>query len=239
MTSTPWGGLVSYKPSTSSTMDDAQALEDSGWPEGSLAWAGYQSAGRGRHSGRTWRAEPDASLLFTVYWRPERFAVPSFAPSLTVGLGLCRWLESLSSSLQGAINLKWPNDVYWNDAKLAGILVRRRLNAGPGSIHAGIGLNLAPPQGEGFRTVATSLVEVGLALSPVEALESLLPHLASALAESQPRLACEQWLWRLNDSFSVTLPDGSVRSGLVRGLDEAGSLVLEGPSGRDSISSGE
>jgi len=220
-------------------MDDAQALEDAGWPTGSLAWAGYQTAGRGRHRGRTWVAEPGSSLLFTLYWGPEAFAVPSFAPSLTVGLGLCRWLESFSGS-EGSVALKWPNDVYWEDRKLAGILVRRRLTAsGPGSVHAGIGINLTRPPEAGFRTAAAALCDLGPSLSPAEALEGLLPYLASALADLDPRGACEQRLWRRHLDLSLTLPDDSVRSGLVRGLDPSGGLLLEGPSGLEVVNSGE
>jgi len=239
--STPWGGQVVYRSSTGSTMDDAQALEAQGVPEGSVAWAGFQTAGRGRFPDRVWHSAPGANLLFTVYWNPDRFRVPFFAPSLTVGLGLCFWLESLTLPPSIPIALKWPNDVYLADRKVAGILVRRRLGAaGPGSIHAGVGVNLLPSEPRGdFRSPATSLAEVGCRLSPAQALEGLLPALARALAAPDPRSDCVGRLWRQNQELALVLPDGQTRQGLVRGLDEAGGLLLEGAGGLEVLSSGE
>ena len=223
-------------------MDDAQLLEDEGAPDGSLAWAGFQTAGRGRHPGRVWKGEPGASLLFTVYWTPEQFRVPHFAASLTVGLGLCFWLEGLGLPSEFPVRLKWPNDVYLAERKVAGILVRQRwTSGGPGTIHAGIGINLTFPADSGFRTTAGSLADAGLFLSPERALETLLPALAVALDHPDPQAACEQRLWRLGAEMELSQPDqnGSPRRGLVRGLDVAGRLVWDGPSGREAVSSGE
>ena len=240
MTSTPWGGLVFYKPSTTSTMDDARDLEARGEPDGSVAWAGHQTAGRGRHPGRVWHDDPGASLLFTVYWSAARFRVLRFAPSLTVGLGLCLWLEGLGL-LPGAVGLKWPNDVYVDNKKVAGILVRQSWGSTGGAVHAGIGVNLFPPrESEGFRTSACSLAGVGVALTPDQALGSLLPALALALDHTDPRTACEQRLWRRGLEMELTVP-GTVtpRQGVVRGLDDEGRLVWDGPAGREFVSSGE
>jgi BirA family biotin operon repressor/biotin-[acetyl-CoA-carboxylase] ligase len=221
-------------------MDDARDLEDRGEPDGSLVWAGYQSAGRGRHPGRVWKGEVGSSLLFTIFWNQHRFRVPGFAPSLTVGLGLCLWMESLLPSGPAA-QLKWPNDVYWNDRKIAGILVRRRLGTGPGSIHAGIGVNLAPPQDTtGFRAEAGALTDAGLKLTPEHALSSLLPALALALDHPDPRSACEERLWRRDGPMALTVTGADeARTGLVRGLDAQGRLLWEGPGGLEAVSSGE
>jgi BirA family biotin operon repressor/biotin-[acetyl-CoA-carboxylase] ligase len=221
-------------------MDDAQELEDRAEPEGSLAWAGVQTAGRGRHPGRVWQGAPGDSLTFTVYWSASRFRVPGFAASLTVGLGLCLWLEALGAA-PGRVRLKWPNDVYLDDRKLSGILVRQRWSAtGPGRIHAGIGVNLAAPASAGLRTPAASLAEAGLNLTPEQALSSLLPSLAQALGHPSPRQACEARLWRLGEEMELSTPsDDRPRRGVVRGLDEGGGLVWDTASGREVVSSGE
>lgn len=240
MTSTPWGGTVVYVPSTGSTMDDARDLEARGAPDGSVVWAGFQTAGRGRHLGREWKGNPGESLLFTVYWNPCRFRVPGFAPSLTVGLGVCLWLESLGLSFDLPIRLKWPNDVYLADAKLAGILVRQSWGAGAGSIHAGIGVNLAAPADGGFRSPASSVAQGGVRVSPDQALDSLLPFLAQALEAPDPRDACEQRLWRRGQEMSLSLPGmEKTEPGIVRGLDPQGRLWWEGPRGLEAVSSGE
>lgn len=238
---TPWGGRAEYVPATSSTMDDAQALEDSGAPDGSLVRAGWQSSGRGRRPDRAWVSDPGHNLLFTIFWAPERFAVPTFAPSLTVGLGVCLWLESLGLDSGFPVGLKWPNDLYLGDRKAGGILVRRRWTAsGPGAVHAGIGINLkSPPSGPEYRTAPTSLAEAGVVLGPEEALAGLLHHLAGALAHPDPRSACEARLWHRNQEVDLTLPDGACRRGTVRGLDDAGALVWGRSGVREVLTAGE
>ena len=239
---TPWGGRVAFTETTASTMDDALALEDRGEPDGSVAWTGFQTAGRGRHSGRAWTAEPGDSLLCTVFWNPYRFSVPNFAPSLVVGLGLCLWVEGLGAPAS-RVRLKWPNDLYLDGKKAAGILVRRRISAsGPGSIHAGIGVNLRNPQDVGkFRTPASSLSDLGVDLTPERALGTLLPALATALSHPDPRSACESRLWSLGQDFALSTPDaqGFVRRGRVLGLDGEGCLIWDRGSGPETVSSGE
>lgn len=236
---TPWGGSIHYRATTTSTMDDAQALEDEGAPDGSLVWAGEQTAGRGRHPGRTWNAAPGASLLFTVFWRPSRFRVPDFAASLTVGFGVCLWLESLGLGAEHRISLKWPNDVYLGDRKLAGILVRRRLSSGLGSVHAGIGINLLPPVADAYRTTPTSLAEAGRSLAPDEALVGLLPFLAAALDHPEPRSQCAARLWRRGQPLTLSFPDGRSASGIPRDLADDGALIWDTERGREVLSSGE
>jgi BirA family biotin operon repressor/biotin-[acetyl-CoA-carboxylase] ligase len=237
---TPWGGRTEYRSTTSSTMDDAQALEDSGAPDGSLVQAGFQTAGRGRYPDRSWVSAPDENLLFTVYWSPNRFRVPEFAPSLTVGLGLCLWLEALDLGPRAPVSLKWPNDVYLGDQKVAGILVRRRWTAGgPRSVHAGIGVNLKPTlDPSGFRTPAANLADFGFRQSPAEALDGLLHALAVALDHPDPRGACESRMWRRGADLELNLPGGRDH-GVVVGLDPEGQLVWDTPRGRQTVSSGE
>lgn len=240
---TPWGGRVEARETTASTMDDARALEDSGAPDGSLVWARHQTAGRGRLADRAWVDEPGSSLLFTAYWSPARFRVPEFAPSLTVGLGVCLWLEQLGLAADAPVSLKWPNDVYLGEKKVAGILVRRRLTAaGPQSIHAGIGINLSNPGDQtGFRRPATSLAAAGVTLSPEEALEGLLPALAAALVHPDPRGECEARLWRRGAEAELSIPDAQspARVGLVAGVDPAGRLLWRVGGVLELVSSGE
>jgi len=174
--------------------------------------------------------------MFTGFWSPSRFRNRDFSPSLVVGLGVCLWVESLVPS--APVSLKWPNDVYLGDAKLAGILVRSRWTAGgPRSFHAGVGVNLRVPTGE-FRTPPTGLVAWGVDLRPSQALESLLPFLAQALDEPQPQGLCESRLWRRGAEVELNLGTGPVR-GFVRGLDAAGRLLWEGPRGLEALTSGE
>lgn len=239
----PWGGTCWYTPETFSTMDDARDLEARGEPGGSLVVAGYQSQGVGRHQGRNWLSAPGDSLLFTVFWPASLFAVPTFAPSLVVGLGVCRWLQGLAWAASPQIALKWPNDVYLDGRKVAGILVRSRLSStGPHSYHAGVGINLRQQHFAGeFRQQPTSLALHGVSLSPEVALGELLPHLQAALALVDPKTACEGLLWRRGEVLSVQVPDtgSTVVEGAVLGLDAAGGLRVATSAGEVVVNSGE
>lgn len=93
-----------------------------------------QTAGRGRR-GRTWLATPGCSLTFSVLWRfPPGIQLQGL--SLAVGLAVAQGLEALGIE---QVQLKWPNDIWLNQAKLGGILIE---TAPHGNLIIGIGLNL-------------------------------------------------------------------------------------------------
>lgn len=112
-------------------LDEARA----GAPEGVVAVADHQTAGRGR-LGRTWEAPPGAALLCSVLLRP---ALPVERLHLAVAV------VSLAAkdALGGVPALKWPNDLLLGDLKLAGVLAEADLPA----VVVGIGINVtwAPP----------------------------------------------------------------------------------------------
>ena len=105
-----------------------------------------QTAGRGRR-GRNWFSPLAASLYFSLYWRLEQGIQSAMGLSLVVGLALVRLLKQ---QYQVEAKVKWPNDVYVDNRKLAGVLVELA-----GQAHAacdvviGIGLNIQLPEGAG------------------------------------------------------------------------------------------
>ncbi|MDD5250159.1 MAG: biotin--[acetyl-CoA-carboxylase] ligase [Rhodocyclaceae bacterium] len=136
-----------------STNSELMRRAEAGAPSGTVVAAERQTAGRGR-MGRSWFAEPGASLTFSLLWR--------FAPgtwphglSLAVGVALAEALEKTGVT---KLALKWPNDLLLDGRKLAGTLVELV----PGSPHAaviGIGLNLRLPRDmpEDVRALAAAL----------------------------------------------------------------------------------
>ncbi len=108
-------------------LDEARA----GAPEGLVAVADHQAAGRGRR-GRTWEAAPGSSLLVSVLLRPGAWR-PALGPDrvhlLTMAAGLA--LADAVGLVAGIeAGLKWPNDLVVGDRKLAGLLAeaeRQRL----------------------------------------------------------------------------------------------------------------
>jgi BirA family biotin operon repressor/biotin-[acetyl-CoA-carboxylase] ligase len=124
-------------PSTNSHA--ASLLKNKRVPEGSVVYTNYQSAGRGQ-AGNKWESEENKNLLISIILYPNMIN-PSdqFQLSMIISLGICDFLQHYTNG----ISIKWPNDIYVNDDKIAGILIE---NAIMGNIieHtiAGIGLNI-------------------------------------------------------------------------------------------------
>jgi BirA family biotin operon repressor/biotin-[acetyl-CoA-carboxylase] ligase len=121
-----------------------------GEPEGVVAVADEQTAGRGR-LGRSWLAPPGAALLVSVLLRP-RVSVER-VHLVTIAAGLAA-IDAVRELTRIDARLKWPNDVVVDDRKLAGILAEAD---GAGAVVVGMGCNLHgdwfPPE---LREIATA-----------------------------------------------------------------------------------
>ena len=95
-------------------------------------YTGYQTAGRGQ-TGNSWESEADKNLLCSILLPPNKNL---YFLNIAVGVAIIRLISE-------PLTIKWPNDIYWRDKKLAGILVENAIigNEVKYSI-AGIGLNL-------------------------------------------------------------------------------------------------
>lgn len=114
-------------------------LAEKALSEGCVIIADYQTAGKGQ-TGNSWEAERGANLLFSLLLRPDFLpADRQFVISQITSLSVKETLEAYTDS----ISVKWPNDVYWKDRKICGMLIENDL-AGTlldASI-IGIGLNV-------------------------------------------------------------------------------------------------
>jgi BirA family transcriptional regulator, biotin operon repressor / biotin---[acetyl-CoA-carboxylase] ligase len=107
--------------------------------EGTIIHTNYQTAGRGQ-MGNTWESETDKNLLLSIILYPSLIkAEEQFIISKAVSIGICDFLERYLSN----VFIKWPNDIYVNNDKIAGILIENSI------IHdeinhtiVGIGLNI-------------------------------------------------------------------------------------------------
>lgn len=211
---------------------------EAGAPSGSVLAARRQTAGRGR-LGRSWFAEPGASLTFSLLWRFPPGTLP-LGLSLAVGVALAEALAELGVE---DVRLKWPNDLQRGGRKLAGVLVELV----PGAPHAaviGIGVNRRLPASlpDDVRATAAGL---DIEVSPDELLARLLTALHGVLGEFAAGgfvALRDRWLARCShmDSLVSVLSEFAVPlNGRCVGVDVDGALMLETPVCVQRILSGE
>jgi len=116
-----------------------EMIREKSLPEGFVVQTDFQSAGKGQ-VGNSWESEEGRNLLFSMVLYPQRVTVDNqFLLSQLVSLGI---KEALDEYTDG-ITVKWPNDIYWNDKKLVGILIENSLQGTKiKSSVIGIGLNV-------------------------------------------------------------------------------------------------
>lgn len=227
---------------TASTNDLAARLGKAGGEAGTVVFAERQTAGRGRH-GRRWMADQGRSLLLSMIL--ELPAKSSHWPGLTplVAVAAARATES---RCQEPVLIKWPNDLWLRGRKLGGILTElHHSTAGRPFAVAGLGVNVRQPRKEWpeeLRDKAVALEEVtGHPTDRNELAACLLEETARLLQATSPAALLDEYRQRsmlLDQWVEVQTGSGSL-TGLVVGIDELGSLLLESDSGRQSISSGE
>ena len=228
-----------------STNSELMRRAERGAPAGTVIVADRQSAGRGRR-GRTWLSEPESSLTFSLLWRFSGPLARLSGLSLAVGVALARALEGLGA--QG-VCLKWPNDVLLRDgegyAKLAGILVELSAEARGTQAVIGIGLNLAPPDGDlpqpaaGLSQSCHAVPERHVILAAI--LLELAGVLETVAVDGFPGLKSD-WQQRHAWQDQPVQILGEATAPLVGrclGADGDGALLLETAAGIERIFSGD
>jgi BirA family biotin operon repressor/biotin-[acetyl-CoA-carboxylase] ligase len=131
---------VHYLPSCHSTNEVARDLLQSEVAEGTVVITDDQFAGKGQ-TGNQWSSFPGQNLTFSLILRPT-FLLPNeqFLITVILSLGI---KEALEEILSGEVKIKWPNDIFFNNKKIAGLLIENVLRGNNfDSCVAGIGLNV-------------------------------------------------------------------------------------------------
>ncbi len=208
-----------------------------------LVLAERQTAGRGRGSNRWWAA--DGALTFSLLIEPPREQLPPATwprLSLAAGLAICDALESFAP--QALFQVKWPNDVYAEGRKIAGILIESPAQS-RGRLIIGIGVNVnnsmdgAP---EEIRSQAAALCDIERQPHDLTSvLAAILGELDNQLNRAADMRAISgRWPDRCYlTGRTVQLQSGTEPiTGRCLGIDAAGALVLQTESGRRSIVAG-
>jgi BirA family transcriptional regulator, biotin operon repressor / biotin---[acetyl-CoA-carboxylase] ligase len=207
---------------TDSTNERAKALAAGGAPHGTLVTADEQSAGRGRQ-GRTWTAPPRSAVLMSLVVRDPLPILP-----LAAAVAIC---EALPLDAR----IKWPNDVWVERRKLAGILVEGRPLEGWAVL--GIGLNVTteafPPE---LSETAMSLHQAGVETSVEAVLADALGALDRRLVDDEPAILAA---WRERDALLGERVRWASGEGTAAGVDESGALLVDTGDGRVALDAGE
>lgn len=215
-----------------------------GAPSGMACFAEAQTAGRGRR-GRLWVSPFGANIYFSVLWRFAQGPAALSGLSLAIGVAVLEAVQALG--IEGC-GLKWPNDVMWKERKLAGVLLDLSGEAtGPTTVVIGVGLNVRMPEtaaaiDQPWVDLYSIRPESSLLRTRIAA--QLLGRVLAALEEFD-RLGLEafQERWACWDCLSgrqVTLHLPTQRiTGLSRGIDPSGALLLETQGQIRAYASGE
>lgn len=239
------GFTVEVLPEIDSTNTELMRRARAGQLEPVLLVTEWQTAGRGR-LGREW-ISGDATVHVAG---PDQAAaaLPSLMFSLGLPLSPVDWSGlslavglSVVQSLHADLQLKWPNDVWYQGRKLAGILIE---TASVGAVRyavVGIGINLTARDATGLRTPPAALNEVLPGVDAPAALARVLLPLVRAIqrfeAEGFAPLRQEFHARDLLYGCEVTCSDGV--TGMARGVDGGGALLVHTEQGLKKISSAE
>lgn len=237
------GFSVEVLPEIDSSNSELMRRCRAGRAEPVLLLAERQSAGRGR-MGRSWHSPPGSSLTFSLGLLLSPTAWSGL--SLAVGVSLAETLNALGVP---GLGLKWPNDLWLGQAKLAGILIETAVQGDQRYAVVGIGLNVCepapgwrPPAGDAaVAAVAPAWLQSVAPLTAPAVLGAVVPALVRDLQifERQGWSAFALRFARLDvlQGRPVRLSDG--REGLACGVSASGALRLQTPQGVQEISSGE
>jgi BirA family biotin operon repressor/biotin-[acetyl-CoA-carboxylase] ligase len=237
-------GKLHFKEVTGSTNTDLIDLAEAGAEEWTVLVAGQQEAGRGR-LGRTWVSSPGSSLLLSVLVRPSSSVAD--AALVTLGAGACMALALAKCGIRA--RCKWPNDLVISDRKLGGILVESSVRGDLLEYAViGTGVNISqsatdfPPD---LRDTATSIALEGGRPDAPALLRACLARVREFCDPAAPgfhdvvldsyRKVCDT----LGRTVRATVTSGRLVEGRAVDIGERGELLLETPSGPETVTFGE
>ena len=225
------GFTVEVLPEVDSSNTELMRRARAGQQEPTLLVAERQTAGRGR-MGRPWQSQAGDSLTFSL-------GLP-FAPKDWSGLSLAVGL-SLAESLHSDIHLKWPNDLWWHERKLGGILIEAASTGGRSQVVIGVGINIRPRPADGLNTPPAALTEGWPEATAPETLSRVvLPLVKMLQGFERDGFAPLQSRFEARDVLlgrTITTSEGM--EGECLGVSATGALRLVNAQGEHDIQSSE
>jgi BirA family biotin operon repressor/biotin-[acetyl-CoA-carboxylase] ligase len=207
---------------TDSTNERAKELALAGAPHGTLVTADEQTAGRGRQ-GREWTAPPRSAVLMSVVLRELDEMLPLAAA------------VAVAEAVPVEAAIKWPNDVWIDGRKVAGILVEGRPQDGWAVLGVGVNVSTEVFPAE-LAESATSLYLSGIEGESESVLGDVLRSLDEWLG-APPALVLDRW--RERDALKGQRVRWAGGEGVAGGIDDSGALVVETSAGVVTLDAGE
>jgi len=221
-----------------STNTHAKELARKGAPHGTLVLAEEQTAGKGRLD-RKWLSPGHENLLFTILLRPALNADNIFPLTMILAVSA---IDAIKEMAGLNVLIKWPNDLYVNGKKLAGILTEFSIKDGSVEyVILGLGLNVnwMPGRGDGILYAATSiLAESGIRVSRNELLTGILRRFEPAYEDVLSGKIDELHSRWSELSFVIgkdveIISIDEVTRGKVIAIDREGALILKNSMGHE------
>lgn len=207
-----------------------ELLRNNNLPEGFMVYADFQSAGKGQ-VGNSWESEQGRNLLFSMLLYPQRIPLDQlFLISQLVSLGIKRTLDKYAEG----IAIKWPNDIYWNDKKICGILIENSLQVNKVRTVVGIGLNVNQKRFVSNAPNPVSLRQIiGRYISRKVLLSSVVQNILELYNELEVEKIRKEYadaLYR-RDGFHPFAAEGEFFEAKIVSVHPDGQLELETESG--------
>lgn len=202
-------------------------------PEGTIISALTQTNGKGQR-GKQWLSEPGSNIILSIILKPIFLSIDSqFELNKAISVGLAGFVSQFITSKK--VSIKWPNDIYVGENKIAGILIENNLrNNNILNSVIGIGFNVNQTCFDPLIPNPTSIkIETGLTHSTSDLIRDLCSfiearyiHLRSGNFDSSNE-AYNNLIYKLNEEISFRKNDGSIINGVLKMVDDKGRLVLQ------------
>ena len=246
------GFNVEVLPSIDSTNTELMRRARAGQLEPTLLVAEHQSAGRGR-LGRHWESAQGSLAGGSLTFSLGMLVSPHTWYGLSLAVGVSVAQNIAGTALAAPIQLKWPNDLWWQDRKLAGILIETvhipqntpaqpaTQEGNPRYVVIGVGVNIAPRSVDGLSTPPAWLQELQPGTTAAQALGRVAaPLLRDVLEFEAHGFGAFASRYAARDALRgrhVAVSDG--QQGLVTGVDDRGLLLVQTAQGVQRIASSE
>ena len=197
---------------------------------GSIIWALSQSEGKGQH-GRVWESNTGENLTFSMLIRHNDMSVmEQFIFNKAISVALMKSLHVISPNFE----IKWPNDIYLNGKKIAGVLIENSIKGKYIDYSViGIGINVNQKAfSKNLENASSIITETGVEIELENLLYQVVDHIEyfiNYIHRKQCRKILKIYLSNLfrKDTISVFKKGNEQFNGIIRGVDEFGRIKIE------------